>query len=99
MEPKRGKEIMAKRNIFQEAMEGVAAMKDHRKGKLTLRSYKVDPAPLPRADSKLIEAIRQGLKDVEEGRVHDARQALELLRPRLGLSLRINTESSGKGKK
>ena len=32
---------MAKRDIFGELMEGAAAMKSHREGKLTLRSYKV----------------------------------------------------------
>lgn len=45
---------MAKRDIFGELVEGVAAMKSHREGKLTLRSYKVDAAPLPKIDSKLI---------------------------------------------
>ncbi len=45
---------MAKRNVFGELMEGVAAMKGHREGKLTLRSYKIDLAPLPKVDSKLI---------------------------------------------
>src|SRR5947207_14054441 len=42
-------------------MEGVAAMKRHRKGKLTLRSYKVDPTPLPKVDSKLIRDTRKKL--------------------------------------
>lgn len=32
-----------------------------------------------------VEAIRQGLQDVEEGRVRDARSALENLRKKLGL--------------
>jgi len=32
---------MGKRRIFDELMEGVAAMKAHREGKLTLRTYKV----------------------------------------------------------
>jgi hypothetical protein len=32
-------------------MEGVAAMKSHREGKLTLRRYKVELAPLPKVDS------------------------------------------------
>jgi predicted transcriptional regulator len=32
-----------------------------------------------------VEAIRQGLQDVEEGRVQDARSALEELRRKLGL--------------
>ena len=38
---------MAKRDIFGELMEGVSAMKDRRAGKITLRSYKVEAAPLP----------------------------------------------------
>src|SRR3989441_4733946 len=52
---------MAKRNVFGELMEGVAAMKGHREGKLTLRSYKIDPAPLPKVDSKLIRDTRKRL--------------------------------------
>ena len=31
---------MSERNILGELMEGVAAMKSHREGKLTLRTYK-----------------------------------------------------------
>ncbi len=53
---------MAKRNIFDELMEGVAAMKSHRVGKITLRSYKVEPKPLPRVDSKLIKETREKLR-------------------------------------
>jgi hypothetical protein len=45
--------VMAKRDIFGELVEGVAAMKSHREGKLMLRSYKVHAAPLPKIDSKL----------------------------------------------
>ncbi len=41
---------MTKRKIFGELMEGVAAMKSHREGKLTLRNYKVETAPLPKVD-------------------------------------------------
>jgi len=43
-------------------MEGVAAMKGQRKGKLTLRSYNVEPAPLPKVDSKLIRDTRKKLR-------------------------------------
>ena len=32
---------MTKRDVFGELMEGMAAMKSHREGKLTLRSYKL----------------------------------------------------------
>ena len=53
---------MAKRNVFGELMEGVAAMKAHREGKLTRRSYKIDPAPLPKVDSKLIRDTRKKLR-------------------------------------
>jgi len=52
---------MAKRNIFGELMEGVAAMKSRREGKITLRSYKVEPKPLPKVDSKLIRETREKL--------------------------------------
>jgi len=53
---------MAQRNVFEELMEGVAAMKDHREGKITLRSYKVEAAPLPKVDSKLIRDTRKKLR-------------------------------------
>ena len=53
---------MSKRNIFGEMIEGVAAMKGQRKGKLTLRSYKVELAPLPKVDSKLIRDTRKKLR-------------------------------------
>src|SRR5271170_262470 len=50
---------MANRKIFRELTEGVAAMKAHREGKITLRSYKVEAAPLPKVDSKLIRDTRR----------------------------------------
>ena len=45
---------MAKRRIFTELMEGVAAMQAHREGKITLRSYKVKPVRLPRVNGRTI---------------------------------------------
>ncbi len=53
---------MAKRPIIDELVEGLAAMKSHREGKLTLRSYKVEPAPLPKVDSKPIKDTRKKLR-------------------------------------
>ena len=53
---------MAKRSIFNELMEGVAATKSHREGKLTLRTYKVESAPLSKVDSKLIKNTRKKLR-------------------------------------
>jgi hypothetical protein len=51
---------MSKRKIFDELMEGVAAMKSHRRGKITLRTYRVEAAPLPKVDSKLIGTRERG---------------------------------------
>jgi putative transcriptional regulator len=53
---------MVRRDIFGELMEGVVAMRDHREGKLTLRSYKVDMAPLPKVDAKLLRDTRKKLR-------------------------------------
>jgi hypothetical protein len=44
---------MGKRRIFDELMEGIAAMKAHREGKLKLRTYKVEPARVVKVDPKL----------------------------------------------
>ncbi len=49
---------MKKRKIFNELMEGIGAMKDHREGKLTLRSYKTAPPPLPNVDGRFILETR-----------------------------------------
>src|ERR1700676_2135521 len=50
---------MRKRKIFDEMMEGIRAMKSHREGKITLRTYNVEAAPLPKVDSKLIRDTRK----------------------------------------
>ena len=50
---------MTKRDIFGELMEGVAAMESHREGKLTLRTFKRETAPLPKVDAILIRGTRQ----------------------------------------
>jgi len=52
---------MTKRKIFDELMDGVAEMKRHREGKLTLRSYKVEPTAVLKVDSKLIKDTRERL--------------------------------------
>ena len=53
---------MTKRKVSDELMEGVAAMKSHREGKITLRTYKLEAAPLPEVDSKLIRDTRKRLR-------------------------------------
>jgi putative transcriptional regulator len=54
--------MITNRNVFDELMEGVGAMKGHREGKLILRSYKVEAKPLPKVDSKLIRETREKLR-------------------------------------
>ncbi len=53
---------MSTRKVFGELMEGVAGMRRHRQGQLTLRTYRVEPAPLPKVDSKLIRDTRKKLR-------------------------------------
>jgi putative transcriptional regulator len=53
---------VAKRKIFEELTEGVAAMKSQREGKVTLRSYKVQAKPLPKVNSELIRETRERLR-------------------------------------
>ena len=53
---------MSKRRVFGEMMEGIEAMKAHRDGRITLRTYKVDVPPLPKVDSKLIRDTRRRLR-------------------------------------
>ena len=53
---------MKKRKIFAETMEGIDAMKAHREGKITLRTYRVEAVPLPKVDSKLIRDTRRKLR-------------------------------------
>ena len=54
--------MIPKRNIFSELMEGAAAMKNHRERKITLRSYKVEEASLPKVDSKFLRDTRKKLR-------------------------------------
>jgi putative transcriptional regulator len=53
---------MARRKIFDELMEGVAAMKAHREGKITLVTHKVEVKPLPRVDARFIRDTRKRLR-------------------------------------
>jgi len=61
MKKKKRKKTKKKRNLFSELTEGVSAMKEHREGKITLRSYKVEAAPLPQVDAQLIRDTRESL--------------------------------------
>jgi putative transcriptional regulator len=51
-----------KRSLFHELSSGVAAMKAHREGRLTLRSHKVASVPVPAVDAKIILETRSAFK-------------------------------------
>ncbi|HTQ62041.1 MAG TPA: helix-turn-helix domain-containing protein [Candidatus Solibacter sp.] len=53
---------MAKRKIFDELLEGVNAMKKHREGQLTLRSYQVEATALPAVNSRFIRETRKRMR-------------------------------------
>lgn len=50
-----------KRALFGEMMEGVRAMRAHRKGRITLRSHRIEPLALPSIDEAMIRTTRQRL--------------------------------------
>ena len=50
-----------KRNIFGEIMEGIEAMRQHRAGKITLRTHAIEDRPIPPVDAGTIRETRQKL--------------------------------------
>ncbi len=49
------------RSLFRELMAGVRTMGDHRKGRLTLRSYEVEPITVPPVNPSLVRETREAL--------------------------------------
>ena len=50
-----------KRSVFAELMDGVRAMREHREGRLTLRTHVVEPITLPAVNPKLVRETREAL--------------------------------------
>jgi len=50
-----------KRNIADEILEGLQAIKAHYEGKITLRTFKIEEPPLPEVDAQLIRDTRERL--------------------------------------
>ena len=50
-----------KRSLFRELMSGVQAMRDHREGRLTLRTHQVEPIAVPPVDSNVVRETREAL--------------------------------------
>src|SRR5438128_4041851 len=50
------------RNLFEELMSGVKAMREHREGRLTLRTHGVEPITIPPIKPELVRKTREALQ-------------------------------------
>src|SRR5438552_7636282 len=50
-----------KRSAFRELMSGVMAMREHREGRLTLRTHQVEPIVLPTLEPDVVRETREAL--------------------------------------
>lgn len=50
-----------KRNLFEELKQGIQEIKDHKAGKITLRTHKLEKKPRPTITPKLILDTREKL--------------------------------------
>lgn len=50
-----------KRSLFQELMSGVQGMREHREGRLTLRTTEVAPVTIPPVNPELVRQTREAL--------------------------------------
>ena len=50
-----------KRELFRELMSGVRAMREHREGRLTLRTHQVEPIALPKLNPRVVRDTREAL--------------------------------------
>ncbi len=52
---------MTERNIAAEVLDGLREIREHRAGRLTLRTMRVEPRPLPELTPETIRGIRSRL--------------------------------------
>ena len=52
---------MTERNISAEVLDGLREIREHRAGRRTLRTTRVEPRPLPELTPEAIRGIRAGL--------------------------------------
>ena len=57
----RTKKAPAKRSLFRELMAGVEEMREHREGRLTLRTHHVEPIALPQLKPRVVRETREAL--------------------------------------
>ncbi len=51
-----------RRKLFGEMMAGVEAMRDHREGRVTLRTHHVEPIVLPELPPQVVRETREALR-------------------------------------
>lgn len=51
-----------RRKLFDEMAAGVRAMREHREGRVTLRTHDVEPISLPPVDADFVRETREGLR-------------------------------------
>ncbi len=54
--------VARKRTLLRELMTGVKAMREHREGRLTLRTHRVEPIVVPPVDPDFVRETRQALQ-------------------------------------
>ncbi len=52
---------MTERNIAAEVLEGLREVREHRAGKRTLKTVRVEPRPLPKLTPEIIRSVRDRL--------------------------------------
>ena len=52
----------SQRSLFREIASGVRAMREHREGRLTLRTHRVEPIALPPLKPKVVRETREALR-------------------------------------
>lgn len=50
-----------KRNLFEELKQGILEVNDHKAGKITLRTHKIEKNPCPKISPEFILATREKL--------------------------------------
>jgi putative transcriptional regulator len=59
---RKSKVVTKKRTLFRELMSGVEAMREHRKGHLTLRTRQVEPITVPPVPPDFVRQTRERLQ-------------------------------------
>jgi putative transcriptional regulator len=61
-----------RRSLFRELMSGVSAMREHREGRLTLRTHRVEPIALPPLKPMRVRETREALRERSNAGSRDA---------------------------